>query len=267
MVGKNKAETTSLLRFRMHHKASSVHQAHDTIATIVRDWFHDPFEAMGYLAVPRQWGTYWNNSQVYVSGLQVSEVGRFVGDLRTYFPDRAEPIYIHIDNPKDDEQLGPAFLEAGCTGPSPEVFLAHVGPSPNDPVRSAIRLVPVSDENLASFADTKLRAWAGNEAEPGREEVQAEIARRKRELADTGRGLLALVDDVPAGFIWWHEEPSLVRWISQLATRVPFRKRGVAATMIRACLETAYLAGCITAVISGILPTRARSGCIANSDL
>ena len=230
--------------------ASSVHQEHDNVATIVRHWFHDPFEEMGYSAVPRQWGTYWSNSQVYVSGLHVSEVGSFVDDLRTHFPDWAKPTLIHIDNPEDGTNLGPALIEAGCTGPSTDIFLAHVGPLPNDQVRSAIRLAPVGDENLASFADTKLRAWAGNEEEPGSEELQAEIARRKRELAGTGRGLLALVDNVPAGFIWWHEDPSLVRWISQLATRLPFRKRGVAATMVTACLETAYTAGYIAVVIN-----------------
>jgi GNAT superfamily N-acetyltransferase len=227
-----------------------VHQAHDRVATIVRHWFHDPFEGMGYSAVPRQWGTYWSNFRVYVSGLQASEVGRFVDDLQIYFPDWAKAITIHLDNPEDDATLGPALIEAGCIGPSTEIFLAHVGSSPNHQAGSAVRLVPVGEENLVSFADTKIRAWAGIEDEPGSEVLQAEIARRKRELAGSGRGLLALVDDVPAGFLWWHEDPSLVGWISQLATRLPYRGRGVATRMITACLETAYLAGYIAGVIN-----------------
>lgn len=208
------------------------------------------FDEMGYAAVPRQWGTYWNNAQVYVAGLDVTEMDRFFEDLRTYFADGAGSILIHLDNPEDKAALGPALVEAGCTGPETERFLAHTGQPPNEAINSPIRMVPVTGENLALFADTKLRAWTGSEAEPADEALQAEIERRQRELEGTGRGLLALMNEVPAGFIWWHDDPTRIRWLRQLATRAPFRKQGIATAMITACLATAYPAGNIAVVIS-----------------
>jgi hypothetical protein len=161
----------------------------ENVASIVRHWFHDPFDEMGYSAVPRQWGTYWSNGQVYVSGLDVTEVDRFFEDLRTYFADRSGSILIHLDNPEDKKALDPALIKAGCTGPTTERFLAHIGEPASEAINSPIRTVPVTGENLALFADIKLRAWTGSEAEPTADALQAEINSRQRELEGTGWGL------------------------------------------------------------------------------
>lgn len=211
----------------MQNKDSLVHQEHEKIVSIIRHWYHDPFDDMGYFAVQRQWGTYWSNAQVYVSDLAVNEIDSFLDDLRTHFSDQPESILIHLDNPEDDESLGPALIKAGCTEPTTDVYFAHIETQRNKEINSTIKMVPITNENLALFCDTKIRAWTGNEDGPGHEELQIEITRRKQELEGTGRGLLALVNDVPAGFIWWHEESSHVRWISQLATRSLFRKQGI----------------------------------------
>jgi GNAT superfamily N-acetyltransferase len=229
---------------------SSGHQEHENVASIVRHWFHDSFDEMGYAAVPRQWGTYWSNGQVYVAGLDVTDMDRFFEDLRTYFAEGAGSILTHLDNPEDEKALGPALSETGCAGPATERFLAHIGEPPDEAINSLIRMVPVTSENLALFADTKLRAWTDSEPEPADEALQAEIKRRQRELEGTGWGLVALMNQVPAGFIWCHEDPTRIRWIRQLATRSPFRKQGVATAMIKACLATAYPAGNIAVVIS-----------------
>lgn len=62
--------------------------------------------------------------------------------------------------------------------------------------------------------------------------------------------MLALIDDAPAGFIWWYDEPCRVRWIRQLATRIPYRKRGVATRMLVNCVQGAYQAGMMAVIIS-----------------
>lgn len=204
---------------------------------------------MGYFAVQRQWGTFWSNAQVYISGLDVSKVAPFLEDLRVYFSDQSESILIHLDNRYDYAILGPALIESGCTGPTSDVYLAHILRQQIG-VNGAVQMVPVTNENLAIFADTKIRAWDGNEDDPNYEELQDEIARREREIEGTGRGLIAIENDVPKGFIWWHENPERVRWISQLAVRSPFRKQGVGTKMIMTCLETAYTAGNIGVVIN-----------------
>lgn len=234
----------------MPNRNSSGHQERENVASIIRHWYHDPFDEMGYAAVLRQWGTYWSNAQVYVSGLEVTDVDHFVKDLKTCFSDQSGSILIHLDNPEDKIALGPALIEAGCTGPAAELYLAHTGEPPNEAINSSIQMVPVTNENLALFADTKLRAWTGSEVEPDDEALQLEIDRRQRELEGTGRGLVALMNEVPASFIWWHEDPAHIRWISQLATRSLFRKQGIATAMVKACLVTTYPAGNIAVVIN-----------------
>jgi GNAT superfamily N-acetyltransferase len=110
--------------------------------------------------------------------------------------------------------------------------------------------MPVSQHNLAVFSDTKLRAWSSSEDTPNDHALQAEIERRTRELRGSGRGMLAMIDDAPAGFIWWYDEPSHIRWIRQLATRTPYRKRGVATRMLVNCVQSAYQAGMMAVIIS-----------------
>ncbi len=224
---------------------------HDKIASTVRGWFHNAFDDMGYAAVQREWGTYWRNGQVYVSDLKVDEMTAFLADLQTYFSDQHDEILIHLGNPLAHQTLGQAFKAAGCTGPESEMFLAHVAGYEQKKNRSSnVIAYPVTPDDLSQFADTKLRAWNSSEAEPDAAELEAEIERREREMVGMGHGLLAYVDEVPAGFIWWFEDPDKIRWITQLATRSIFRKQGVATTMILTCLETAYRAGNFAVIIS-----------------
>jgi GNAT superfamily N-acetyltransferase len=223
---------------------------HDTIANLIRGWWHNPFEDMGYSAVVRQWGTYWSNCQVYVSDLPVTQVDPFLDDLRAYFPDCAHSILIHLDTEEDKARIGPALINVGCDGPAREIFLVHTMEHTPLPKVNAIQLTPVSEQNLEVFSDTKLRAWRSSEEKPNDHELQAEIERRKRELRGSGRGMLAMVDDAPAGFIWWYDESSHVRWIRQVATRTPYRNRGVATRMLVNCVQIAYQAGMIAVVIS-----------------
>jgi len=224
--------------------------SHDTIANLIRGWWHDPFEDMGYSAVLRQWGTYWNNGQVYVSGLPVTQIDPFFDDLCVYFPDCAKPILIHLDTEEDKARIGPGLIDAGCDGPAREIYLVHTKKHTPPPTDHTIQLIPVSQHNLALFSDTKLRAWSSSEDKPNDHELQAEIERRTRELQGAGRGMLSMIDNVPAGFIWWHDEPSRVRWIRQVATRTPYMKRGVATRMLVNCVQSAYQAGMIAVIIS-----------------
>jgi GNAT superfamily N-acetyltransferase len=108
----------------------------------------------------------------------------------------------------------------------------------------------VSEGNLAAFSETKIRAWSSREQEPSKKDLRVEMERRKRELEGSGRGMLASVDDTLAGVIWWHDESSRVRWVTQVATRTPYRRRGLATRLIVDCARTAYQEGIGAVVIS-----------------
>jgi ribosomal protein S18 acetylase RimI-like enzyme len=225
----------------------------ETIASLIRGWWHDPFEDMGYSAAVRRWGTYWSNGQVYVSDASASEVDAFLADLRVYFAGGEQPILVHLDTEKHKGRIGPVLTKAGCSGPSAEIFLFRTPTRPLPATDKRIQLVLVSQDNLAAFSDTKLRAWSSSEEEPSLNGLRVEIERRKRELDGSGRGMLARVNDTLAGFIWWHDESSRVRWITQVATRTPYRRQGLATRLIVDCAQTAYQEG-MGAVVIGVDP-------------
>jgi GNAT superfamily N-acetyltransferase len=194
---------------------------------------------MGYVAEPRRWGTYWSNAQVYTSGFPVNELRPFIADLKTYYADQPELVYLCVDSPWADAELGPALRHAGWVAESPELYLAHIGSLPPPSEVAGLEIWPVYESNLGQFAAARLRALASNEEELDPSQVKAEIARREQELSGTGRGLLAKISGQPVAVIWWWEE-YLDIWINQLATRVPFRRQGIASELLRQCTEDAY---------------------------
>ncbi|GAB4531773.1 MAG: hypothetical protein Kow0063_11450 [Anaerolineae bacterium] len=221
---------------------TAIHPEHHRIVQTVRNWFHLPFQGMGYLAEKRRWGTYWNNARIYTSGFPVAEVGPFMEDLRQYYCDWSEPVYLYIDNPDAELELGPALCQVGWQPEEPELYLAHVGPVARGREIPGLEIWPVCEWNLAQVVTTRLRAFADSDETSDPVRVRAEIARRERELSETGRGLLARVNGEPAGVIWWHEEP-LDIWVNQIGVRIPFRRQGIASELLRQCTEDAYYRG------------------------
>lgn len=210
---------------------------------VVRGWFHDAFDSMGYRAVPSRWGTYWDNGQVYVSELDSADVGDFLDNLKERYAGQERPVSVYLDNADDLKKLGPLLREKGCGPPLTSYFLAHTDSGWQAAAEPDFTLEHVTVEGLQLFAETKLRAWKSEEGQPSEEEIKAEMERRSQELAGSGRGLLAFLESEPLGYIWWHEDPSLILWVNQIATRTPFRRRGVARSLLSECIHSAYERG------------------------
>ncbi len=221
---------------------NGTHPAHDRIAQTVRGWFHLPFRAMGYMAEPRRWGTYWNNAQIYTSGFPEDELDSFLADVRQYYADQAGSINLYVDDCGADAELGPVLCQAGWRADEPELYLAHVGPVPPPSEIPGLEVWPVYESNLCQFATTRLRAFGESDDVPDPSRIKEEIARLERELSGTGRGMLARMHGQPAGIIWWQEE-YLDIWINQVGTRIPFRGQGIAGELLRQCTEDAYHRG------------------------
>jgi hypothetical protein len=167
------------------------HPEHDRLAQIVKSWFHLPFHSMGYVAEPRRWGTYWNNAQVYTSGFPVAELAAFLADLHAYYAGQTHPIYLYVDNPWADAELGLALRRAGWQPDAPELYLAHVGSVAPSREVPGLEIWPVLEANLGQFAATRLRAVSESEEAPDPSQLRAEITRRGQELSGTGRGMVA----------------------------------------------------------------------------
>lgn len=224
-----------------------IHPDHDQLVNVVRDWFHRPFQAMGYSAEKRRWGTYWNNGHIYTLGFPPDQVGEFLADVCKYYGNRS--VFINVDNRDVDSQLGPALCEAGCSKGKADIFLAYVGPTPQFPVIQGIVAQPVDESNLLEFAATRLRAFAETEEQPDEDKVRDEMDWRRAELGGTGCGMLAHIHGEPAGVIWWYKDPKDI-WINLLGTRVPFRRQGVGRWLLCRCLEDSYAQGCRSVMLN-----------------
>jgi ribosomal protein S18 acetylase RimI-like enzyme len=226
---------------------TATHLDHGNLVQVVRDWFHLLYQGMGYRAERRSWGTYWNNGHIYVVGFPPDQVKAFLADVRQYYGRR--PVFINIDDADLDSELGPALVEAGCAWGKADIFLAHVGPVPQFSPLQGLEVESVDEPNLSEFAETRLRAFANPEEGPDADQVSDEIDRRRAELAGSGRGMLARIQGEPAGVVWWYDEGDDV-WILYLATRMPFRRRGIGRRLLAQCLAEGYDRGCRSVMIN-----------------
>lgn len=206
-----------------------IHPAHSQLVKVVKDWFHAPFEEMGYRAEKRRWGTYWNTGDVYTLGFPSDEVAAFLSDLGKYYGHRT--VYIYIDTKQADRKLGPALRQAGCSTKMTEVFLAHLGGVPEFSTIQDMEIENVGESNLKELVSTRIQAFENTEERPLDESIDQEVAQRKAELAGKGRGMIARIGGEPAAVIWWYEDPKDIL-IMFLGTRIPFQKQGVATYLL-----------------------------------
>ena len=216
------------------------HPAHDELVQAVRDWFHEPFQEMGYQAERRRWGTYWSTRHVYIEDLHPDHVDGFLENVRAYYEDR--PVYINVDGRALDAALGPALRDAGCVPGKTEIFLAHVGPPPEPFRLPGLAVERVSTSNVEDFAWTKLQAFAEREEAVDPTEVAREVDQRLGDLRGTGNGLVARMEGEVAGIIWWYEQDEDL-WIVLLGTRARFRDRGIATWLLTDRIREAYARG------------------------
>jgi ribosomal protein S18 acetylase RimI-like enzyme len=246
------------------------HPAHDQLTPTVHNWFHLPYQAMGYLAEQQRWGTYWNNGMVYpqaesfLHGIHTAQVQDFLVDVEQYYKHRVaitateslrllSRIYICVDDTKLDAKLGPALCAAGCTIGKRDIFLAHVGPCPDISPVEGLEITQVDASNLVEFVTAKLKAFANDAATPTEENLQAELKQRQAELSGTAQGMLARVWGQTAGILWRYEEKESETtdwWINWLGTCISYRGQGIGSALLNQCLADGYVNGCRSVMIN-----------------
>ncbi len=77
---------------------------------------------------------------------------------------------------------------------------------------------------------TKLQGFASDDARPDEAEIASQVALRGAEMASVGRLRLARVSGDPAAILGWYEDAD--RFIYNLATRLPYRGRGIARSLL-----------------------------------
>lgn len=228
------------------------HPDHDRLVQAVPTLYTTPALEMGYQVERRSFGFFGRNvyaraqGSVVVRGLRPHQIPEFLADVRGYFG--KDPVGILIDDREADARLGPALLAAGCSRAGVQTFLAHVGPVPTAPSVPGLTIEPATlTSNLEEYVVTKIKGFADSEAEPDSAVMNDQLALRRAELAGEGRFLLARWDGEPAAVLAWYEGED--RLLLQLATRVPFRNRGIAKALLCHVLVDSYAKGCRSSIL------------------
>jgi len=228
------------------------HLYHDELCATVQRWYLESDPAMGYEAILRAWGVALRNhdapqyGQATLGALTPDAVPACIADLRQLYGDAS--VMVLVDDHDRADMLDVALKAAGCVRGPQETFLAHVGRVPSILSAAHSVLEPVTAANLHEYAVTKLNAFASRETAPPPDHMEAELALRAAELRGDGRFLLARWDGAPAAIIGWYDGDDV--FVFQLATRVPFRKRGIARLLLLHVLHDAYARGCRSVIIN-----------------
>ena len=182
-----------------------------------------------------------------VRHLPPDDVPTFLQDLREYSGE--DEIKFHIDDRELDERIGPVLVESGCTPDVAEVFLAHTGGMPVPGAEAEnLSVEAVNEDSIEEAVRTERKGFAHSEAEPDGEELRRRLTLCRAEMGGQGRYLLARVGGQPASALGFYEGED--RFIHHLATRVPFRSRGIASRLLSEVLAGARERGCRSTIIN-----------------
>ncbi len=207
---------------------------------------------MGFYVEERRFGFYQRQKdtgrvRATVRRLPADDVPRFLQDLREYSGE--DEIRFHVDDRELDECIGPVLVESGCTPDMAEVFLAHTGEMPVPPSEvENLSVEAVNGDTIEEAVRAERKGFADSEAQPGGEELLRRLSLCRAEMGGQGRYLLARVAGEPASVLGFYEGED--RFVHHLATRVPFRRRGIASRLLSEVLAGARERGCRSTIIN-----------------
>lgn len=230
------------------------HPQHDAVAAALRGVYRRSHPEMGWVVEERRHGVYRRNVKaatypvVVVGDLSTADVAGFLADVRDYFGAGAHPARIMIEDRDRERTLGPALEAAGLTLDERTTFVAHVGDVPELSQVQGLTIEEVGEHGLTEYEDTRRRGFADSDepSPPDALATRAELGRA--EMEGGARYWLARVEDEPAAAMSWYDIED--RLIFSLATRVVFRKRGIASHLICRLVEESQDAGVRSVLIN-----------------
>ena len=232
--------------------AAPRHPDHDRLREEVRSWYRTSWPQRGYHVEHRRFGFYRRHAKHPDSGLIIIEtliaddVPELLADARTYFDNR--PVHLGFEDKNLDSRCGPSLVAAGCAIEQANTYLAHVGPPPDSVNLPGVTVEPVTADTLMDYVQTKLKGFANSEAAPTANQIEEELSLRKSESETIGRFLIARVRNEPAAILGYYEGPD--RLIFNLATRLPFRMKGLARQLLSQVIADSYDQNCRSIIIN-----------------
>jgi GNAT superfamily N-acetyltransferase len=228
------------------------HPEHDRVAAFIRSGYTQSFPEMGYHVERRPFGFYQRHDAgfgaVLLDGARAEDVPALLTDIRAWYGDC--PVGIYTEGEDADARLGPALVAASCTRGAIQVHLAHVGAVPGVRPVPGVTIDDADETGIVEWTRVKLQGFASSEDEPDPEDVRFDVALRRAEMAGEGRFSLARMADGEAVSIIGCYEAEQDTIVFLLATRVPFRDRGIARWLLARAVAGAYARGHRSVTIS-----------------
>ena len=227
-----------------------LHPHHGQVCEELRSWYRTP--GGPYQIVRRKYGFYRRNlavagsARIIVEDATPGEVPALVADARQYFGEGEVDLW--IDDRSRDAVLGPGLVAAGCMRSDATVYLAHVGSIPSAPFDPHVTIEPVTAATLKDFVVVKLQGFANSEETPTADHIAREFAVREQEFRGVGRFVLARIAGETAAVLAFYEGAD--RLIFNLATRVPFRMKGIAKLLLDFALVDSRAQSCRSVIIN-----------------
>jgi len=227
------------------------HADHDEITESIRSGYTDSYPEMGYHVERRRFGYYQRHDAgfgaVLLEGARPEDVPTLLADMRECYGDT--PAGIYTEGEAMDAALGPALVAAGCARGAVQVHMAFVGPAPEARAVPGLTIERTDEAGAEEWSRVMLMGFANTEDEPDAAHVRFEAGLRRAEMAGEGRFLLARASAEPASIIGCYEaERDTIIFL--LATRVPFRQRGIARWLLSHVVAEAQARGHRSVTIS-----------------
>ena len=193
----------------------------------------------GWTFERRRYGVYAQNASdpdidaVVVDDIRAIDVPGLLQEMRAMFGLR--PARIYLDDRELESSLQPALEANGCQRTTELQYLTHFGPCPSGTALPGLSVREATTEaELRAYEIARLKALGDSDATPNEEEVTANLRGRISSLGSC-RYLIGWLGDEPATLVGWYE--GLDRLIFNLATRLPYRRRGLARHLLTCLIE------------------------------
>jgi GNAT superfamily N-acetyltransferase len=230
-------------------RRSSTHPEHDAVAREVSGWFTTSAPEIGY-EVSGHWYGYQAGlgpAQARVI-LRVDDPGQVPAALaEARAAGGARALTIWVDDRERAARLDAALRRSGGQPAEAITHLALVGPVTGRAGPGHLVVESIDDAGLEQWATVKLQSFGDTESAPAPGRLAQEVAARRgdRALAECQLGLLG--GEGVAVLVYYRGRDQLV---FNLATRVPYRHRGIAQAMLTRWVDAGTASGCRSLMIN-----------------
>jgi ribosomal protein S18 acetylase RimI-like enzyme len=228
-----------------------LHPEHDLLCAEVRSWYQTSSPA--FQVTRARYGFYRRNpkvegsAHVIVGDATPLDLATLLAEAREYFGGCEFDLW--IDDRSKDAVLGPALTTAGWVRSESTVYLAHVVEAPDEPKNTSVTIEPITAATLRDFVVVKLQGFANSDGRPTEEQLAQEMVLKEQDFRGPGRFLTARVKGEIAAILGFYEG-NADRLIFNLATRVPFRMKGIAKLLLDFVLADSRKKGCRSVIIN-----------------